>query len=151
MTATADQRGDVFVYQTADDGDITVEGGITQMTGGYESAIYLSMFGGNEADSGEEKDNSKQYWGNHLETEQAKKLRSETQHIIEGLPATSSNLRLLEAANLRDLAWMNDSVTDLTSNARITRPNWVEITIKYEAVGRPETIKYSANWEAMRK
>ena len=146
-----EQAGDIYIFQTNDDGDINVNDGITQMTCGYESAIYLSLFGGNDDDAGDESTSHLQYWGNFAETDPQKKLRSETQNIIASLPSTSSNLRLLEEANLRDLAWMSDSVSNLTSDARITSPDFCEITITYEAEGQKESFTYSVNWEAMRR
>ena len=151
MTALNDQRGDVELFQDYDDGNVIHESGIMQMTGGFESAIYLSLDGGNEEDSGGDATANKQWWGNFSETDPQRKYRSETQSLLRSLATTSANLRLVEAAALRDLDWMKDSVSSLTVSARITKPNYVEIDIIYEAVGKREQFKYASNWEAMRK
>jgi hypothetical protein len=151
MTALQDQRGDVQLFQDTDDGNIICDGGIVQMTGGFETAIYLSMFGGNEEDHGDDATQNLQWWGNYTETDPALKYRSETQRLLNTLATNSANLRLIEAAVLRDLDWMKDSVSDLTASIRITRPNYVEGEINYEAFGKREQFKFAANWEAMRQ
>jgi hypothetical protein len=151
MTSLNDQRGDVEIFQDTEDGNVIHESGIMQMTGGFESAIYLSIDGGNDEDSGGDATANKQWWGNYNETDPQRRYRSETQYLLRSLATTSANLRLIEAAVLRDLDWMKNTVSDLTASARITRPNYVEIDINYEAVGKRESFKYASNWEAMRK
>ena len=94
------QQGDVKLFQTNDDGEITVTNGIVEMSGGLETTAYLALFGGNEDDSG---DTSKQFWGNFAENEPSKKYTSEFQHLLTKLPAVSANLLILEKAALRDL------------------------------------------------
>ena len=144
----SNQTGDVLLYQTTDNGEMNVELGVTEMTGGFQTAIYLSLYGGNDDDSGTEADDSKQYWQNLIETIPARKLRSETQFILQSLPATSGNLKMVEAAALKDLDWLSDSASNIEARATIPRLNWVDIFITFEADGKREQFKYSANWEA---
>jgi hypothetical protein len=144
----SNQTGDVLLYQTVDKGEINVELGVTEMTGGFQTAIYLSLEGGNVEDSGQEADEHLQYWQNFIETIPARKLRSETQHVLQSLPITSGNLKIVEAAALKDLAWLSDSASNLEVKATIPRLNWVDIFITFEADGQREQFKYSANWEA---
>jgi hypothetical protein len=146
----ANQLGDVLLYNGPDGGTINVEGGITEMTGGMETAIYLSIFGGNIDDNGTTATQSKQYWQNWNAPED-EKLRSETQNILSSLPATSSNLRVVEDAVLKDLKWLEASASSITVSARIPSIKRVEITINIEAVGERESFVYSANWEAMKQ
>ena len=98
------QQGDVKLFQTDNEGDITVRDGVVEMGGGLETAAYLSLFGGNEDDDGLA-DNPKTWWGNLDEIDPAKQYRSETQNLLRGIPATSGNLRRIEDAASRDLAW----------------------------------------------
>ena len=65
----AEQQGDVSLFQTNDDGNIEVEGGIVTMGGGLETSAYLSLFGGNEDDDNRT-DNPANWWGNIDETDQ---------------------------------------------------------------------------------
>jgi phage gp46-like protein len=76
------------------------------MSEGLETAAYLSLFGGNEDDAGDGASERHQWWGNFAETEPARTYRSETQNLIRSLPAVPRNLRRIEQAAARDLAWM---------------------------------------------
>lgn len=97
---------DPILRQTNDGGEITVENGLVLMSDGYETAAYLSLFGGNQDDAGDDASARRQWWGNLDETEAASRYRSETQYLLSsGLPAVPSNLRRFEQAAGRDLAW----------------------------------------------
>ena len=97
---------DVHIHNTADGGEIQYINGKIVTSDGLASAAYLSMFGGNEQDSGSEADDPMEWWGNKGEEIPERKLRSETQHLLFQLPAITANLRLVEAAAQRDCAWM---------------------------------------------
>lgn len=99
---------DVLLRQTADGGEITVDAGLVLMSEGLETAVYLSLFGGNEDDPGDA-DRTRQWWGNIGESEPARTYRSETQYLIRSLPSVPSNLRRIEQAATRDLQWMIDT------------------------------------------
>jgi len=98
---------DVLLRETPDGGDITVEAGLFLLSDGLETAAYLSMFGGNEQDSGAA-DSTEQWWGNLSEPEPARTYRSETQYLLRSLPAIPANLLRIEQAAARDLQWMID-------------------------------------------
>ena len=143
------QQGDVLLFQTLDDGDIIVEGGIVEMSGGLETAAYLSMFGGNEDDDG--LGNSPfTWWGNHDETEPALKYRSETQHLLQAIPAISGNLRRIEDAAGRDLAWLLEKkvASSVIVEASIPRLNTVRIQVTIEANGLESSFEFVENWKA---
>lgn len=98
---------DVYQFQTNDDGDVLHQNGDLIVDGGIRTAAYLSLFGGNIEDGGFD-DTSNQFWANFNEIDNAKKYRSETQHIIETEPLTSNTLLRIEDAALRDLQWLID-------------------------------------------
>ena len=77
---------DVLLSQTADGGEITVANGQVALTGGLESAVYLSIFGGNDSDSGQESTAPKQWWGNLDEPDPAGRYRGQTQYLLRALP-----------------------------------------------------------------
>lgn len=135
---------DVLLSQAGDGLDITVEGGLVALTSGPQSAIILSMFGGNIADAGNESTKHLQYWGNLDESDELRTYRGETLHLLNRLPMTSGNLgTILDAAN-RDLAWLLDGgyVSDLTVSARIVGARRVAFTIT-----TPEgSLKVTAPW-----
>jgi phage gp46-like protein len=143
------QQGDVKLFQTNDDGDITVTGGVVEMSGGLETAAYLSLFGGNEDDDGRD-DNPNNWWGNLDEDDPAAIYRSETQHLLQAIPATSGNLSRIEDAAKRDLSWMIDNriASTITVSASIPALNRVKLSITIEANGKESSFEYVENWRA---
>jgi phage gp46-like protein len=141
--------GDVLLFQTNDDGDITVTGGITQLTGGFDTAFYLSLFGGNFEDDGAQ-DNPFTWWGNLLENEPEGKYVSRTQNLLRGLPASSGNLRRIEEAALADLQWFLDAgiATDLTVEASIPEYGRVKISGSITVDGVTIPFTFFENWKA---
>lgn len=138
------QQGDVLLYQTVDDGDIIVSGGLIQMTGGLDTAVYLSLFGGNESDDGIA-DNPLQWWGNIGETETAKQYRSETQNLLRSIPATTNNLQRIRDAVGRDLAWLSSEgvARELDITIGIPALNKVSITVDVDGFG----FEFIENWK----
>ena len=139
------QQGDVLFFLTTDGGDITVEGGVVDMAGGLETAVTLSLFGGNEDDDGRA-DSPDQWWGN-LGEERERQYRSETQHLLRSLPAVSSNLRRLEDAAVRDLAWMTATGAASDVSVAVSLPALNRVRIAVSVDGRPPLV-FSANWRA---
>lgn len=97
---------DVLLRQSNDGGEISLENGLVLMSEGLETAAYLSLFGGNQDDAGDVASDRLQWWGNIDEVEPARTYRSETQHLLQSLPAVPRNLGRVEQAASRDLAWM---------------------------------------------
>lgn len=139
------QQGDVLLYQTNDGGDISITGGLVEMSGGLQTAAYLSLFGGNEDDDGLA-DNVKTWWGNVTETENSHKYISETQHLLESLPITSGNLLRVEDAAKRDLAWFIDEgvATSVSVTASILGLNMIQLDINIDQ----ENFKFVENWRS---
>lgn len=142
------QAGDVHLYQTDDDGTITVEAGVVAMSGGLETAAYLSLFGGNEQDDGR-KDGPLQWWGNLGELPE-RQYRSETQYLLRSIPAIPANLRRIEEAAARDLAWIvtTGAATSVTVAASMPGPARVHLVVAIEADGEPDTVEFYENWRA---
>jgi phage gp46-like protein len=97
---------DVELFQSNDGGEITIVNGLTTMSDGLATSVYLSLFGGNSDDSGIQGDNAKQWWANFSEPDPSRIYRSETQNLLRSMPLIPSNLRRVEDAALRDLDWM---------------------------------------------
>ena len=143
------QQGDVKLFNTTEGGDISVVNGVTEMSSGLDTAAYVSLFGGNEDDSGSD-NNAQTWWGNLGETEPAKKYRSETQFILKSLPATSENLGRVEDAAARDLQWFLDvgAASSVTVEASIPTRNRIQIDIEILAEGEESSFSFSENWKA---
>ena len=143
------QQGDVILFQTTNNGDICVAGGIVEMSGGLETAAYLSLFGGNEDDDGRD-DNSAIWWANLNETGDSRQYRSETQNLLRALPSIPANLRRIEDAARRDLAWfLSDNIASkITVAASMPGLNRIRIIIDIEAVGEESQFDFVENWRA---
>ena len=125
------QQGDVILYQTDDGGDITIENGLVEVSAGLETAAYLSLFGGNESGA--------EWWGNLTDEQPDYQYRSETGALLRSIPATTGNMRRIEDAVKRDLAWMSNDIT-----AVVTMPgmNRIKLTIEIGA----DVVEFSENW-----
>ena len=96
-------EGDVLLFNTSDNGNISIVNGQPVMTGGFETMIFLCLFGGNIEDDGLA-GNKKTWWGNIEEPNISRKYISRFQNLIhQGIPLTSGNLRRIELAALADL------------------------------------------------
>ena len=142
------QQGDIVLFQTDDGGNITVENGIVDMSGGLETAAYLSLFGGNEDDDGRD-DNSSNWWGNLDENDPASQYRSETQHLLQSLPISTGNLSRIEDAVLRDLAWFIEQkvASSVTVEVYIPALNTIKINITIEAQGEESSFEFVEIWK----
>jgi phage gp46-like protein len=143
------QQGDVKLFQTDNDGEINVRDGLVQMGGGLETAAYLSLFGGNEDDDGLA-ENTKTWWGNLDEIDPARQYRSETQNLLRAIPATSGNLRRIEDAAGRDLAWFITErvASSISVSASIPGVNRIKLTVDIEADGDESRFEFVENWKA---
>lgn len=142
------QQGDVKLTQTPDGGEISIKNGIMQMSGGLETAVYLSLFGGNEDDDGRDQ-NPHTWWGNRIETTAARKYVSETQHLLQALSATTGNLRRIEDAVKRDLAWLESEnvASDVSVSVSMTGVNRINIAVSLAAYGNESQFEFAENWK----
>ena len=141
------QQGDIDLFQSINDGEIIVTDGMVQMSGGLGTAAYLSLFGGNDDDSGK---TNLQFWGNVIENTDSKKYISETQYLLNKLPAVSGNLLRIQNAVKRDLEWF---ITEKIANGievtvSIPGLNKINISIKIMAYGTEESFNFTENWKA---
>lgn len=129
---------DVRIFQQPEGGDIECIAGQITMDDGLASAAYLSLFGGNEDDSGDDADLPREWWANKTESDANKKFRSRTQSLLRGLPLTSGNLSLVEDAAAQDLQWMLDTkLADFVgASASIPALNWIKIEVRIEIQGK---------------
>lgn len=143
------QQGDVVLFQSVDGGEVQYASGLITMDGGIQTAAYVSMFGGNYEDDGQG-ENNLGYWANLLETEPSKKYRSETQHLLDSIPATSGNLRRIEDAARRDLEWfITDGVaSSVEVAASIPGINQLLVEGSIQAAGGSVDFKFLENWKA---
>ena len=142
------QQGDVLLYQSADDGEITVKEGLVLMDGGLQTAVYISLFGGNERDEGLQ-DTRFSWWGNLMENESKYLIRSRTQYLIQSIPAVPYNLSRINDSVKADLKWMEDEgvATIEAVDTVMLAPKRIKIFITLGADGSDNKFEYEANWE----
>lgn len=135
-----EQEGDVLFFQTENDGDIISENGIIQMTGGFESAAYIALFGGQS-----------DYWGDIDETDPDFRTVSETDQLMENLAAVPANLIRLEQAALRDLAFFISKkiANKVTVVATLPSVDRVNLMITITAKGRESQFEFVENWRSL--
>ena len=112
---------DIKLFQTNDDGEVTFQNGDLIQSTGIETAVYLSLFGGNIDDGGHDYI-TKEYWADLTENDSAYKYRSETQHILANNVLTTAELRRIEQAVKRDLQWLIDTNTAKSILAEASSP-----------------------------
>src|SRR5512138_608105 len=129
-----DFEGDLLLSNTPDGGDIFLDSNDCFIGDtGFETAIYLSLFGGNYDDNGTESTKNKSWWGNILEENNPeRKLISRFQNLSRSIPLTPGNLLKLKDAIKEDLQWfIDDGVIDkLEINMIIPSKNRLNTEIK---------------------
>lgn len=142
------QNGDVKLIITKEGFDIDLKNNFIEMTSGFESAIFLSIFGGNEEDDYSEATKEKQFWGNRLNDNQ---YRSRTLKFINGSYANAQNLQLLEQNILLDLNWfIEENIAD-TLEVDCSIPNFNELKIDIRLLRDSKLLansNYKLNWKA---
>lgn len=151
-SATSSLVSDVRLFHTPDGGDIEITGGLVTMSDGLETAVYLSLFGGNERDSGLQSDDSLQWWGNLDERDEDKKYRSETQALLRSLDPTPANLRRIEDAVARDLDWLKREIASrLEVSVSIPRLRAISIDVAVTLKsGTKHPFQFETSWGAQR-
>ncbi|MFW6031041.1 MAG: hypothetical protein ACOC9T_00500 [Myxococcota bacterium] len=138
---------DVRLQHTADGGEIEIARGRVKRDGTPATAAYVSLFGGNERDGSTTATEALQWWGNRIEQDQTRHLRSETQHLLRALPATSGNLPRIEAAAARDLAWMTQVLgAEVSVRATIPGLNRVALHIEILIDGEEHDLLFEERW-----
>ena len=128
---------DVLLYEAADGGEINVNDGAVQMSGGLETAAYLSLFGGTG------------WWADIDEEVDSRKMTATTQAALETLNPTSGNLRRIEDAAKSDLAWFvsDGAASSVDALATIPELNQVKLTITITAEGKESEFVFVENWK----
>lgn len=138
---------DVLLRPTEDGGEIQFIGGEPTLSDGLESAAFLSLFGGNERDSGDAEGERFQWWANFEEPVADRRLRSKTQSLLKALSAVPYNLTRIEDAAKSDLSWMEAELgAKVTVSASI--PDLDRVLLEVEiAVGTTKyNFEFKSNW-----
>lgn len=97
--------GDVLLTSTPDGFDVVLENGLIKDCRDFDSAVLLSLMGGNDEDLNRRPKET--WWGNLIEgTQESEWISSEFGAMVKGFPLTSGNLRKAKDACKRDLDWI---------------------------------------------
>lgn len=132
-----------------DGGDLLLLNGDLELSDGLETALILSMWGGNLKDNGATSGEKNQYWGNVIETNEYAKIRSKTQNVSNSVPLTVSALQLVRDAAASDLSWIDDSdlgeVKSIDADGAVKR---IDITAEIDIFGAVYNSNLSATIES---
>ena len=136
---------DVVLFQTPEGGEITCTAGQIALDEGLATSVYISLFGGNEDDSGDDSDKAREFWGNKIESDSTKKLRSRTGNLLRSIAITSGNLSRIEDAVTQDLQWMLDTklADAVVPSVRVPALNTVQIDVKIEIQNRVYDVSFT--------
>lgn len=139
---------DVLLFHTVDGGEIEVLGGQPTMSDGLATSVYLSLFGGNEDDAVIDGTLPLSWWANLDEIDEARRYRSQTQHLLRALPARPQNLLRVEDAVKADLAWMLAEVaTSVACSASMPGRNRLALELEVHVrTGEKYRWAYTAPW-----
>ena len=143
-------EGDVLIYNTLDGGEIDFINGQPTMTAGFESMIFLCLFGGNFEDDGLA-GNRKTWWANLDESDPDLRYISRFQNLLGGIPLTSGNLRRLEENALADLNVFKTSgiAAELAVEAFITGRNELRLDVAVNSpAGENTEVSFLINWQS---
>lgn len=136
---------DVALTQMLEGGEIECVAGQITMDDGVATSVYISLFGANEDDSGDDDTKSLEWWANKVETDPNKKLRSRVQNLLRSIALTSGNIQLIEDAAALDLQWMLDTklADAVVPTVSIPALNTVKIDLKIEIQGKAYALAFA--------
>lgn len=141
---------DVLLIHEADGGNVEVVGGRMTMTDGIETALELSLFGGNERDDGGAATEHLEWWFNKTVSDSSRKLRSRTQALLRSIPLVPANLPRIEDAAAADVAWFVEGnfATFVGVSASLPALNKVTIAVRIEVDGDRFDHEFTRNGQA---
>lgn len=148
-----DFMGDVLLQSTLDGGDIVVENGLIKDCRNFDTAAYLSLFGGNKKDLNARPKET--WWGNLIPgTKRNEWMQSEFAATVNGLPLTSGNLLKARQAAERDLDWIKKDAGADKIFASLKAENPARVRLEVEIKKRDAAIAggaYELQWQGALK
>ena len=150
MKMTNNLEGDVLLFNAAPAGEMNFVNGQPDMTQGFDSALYLCLFGGNVLDDGLE-NNKNTWWANYNIDQSHKRYVSRLQNLIRGLPLVTGNLRRIEEAAKADLQGfiVEKIAAKVEASATIPQLNFCELVISITSQeGEISETRFMLNWQS---
>jgi phage gp46-like protein len=131
--------GDLFIYPTADGGDVNIQAGQPDMDRGLWTAVYLSLF------------SATGWWGNAI-AETGGECESTLDDTMTGTLTPALRLDIEESAR-QALAWMITAgiASAVSVVATISAADRLSLAVTItQPAADPVTYKYVLNWAAQR-
>lgn len=132
------REGDIFLFSENSGGNMQVVNGEPLMDGGFESAVYLSLFG----------NDSSEWWANEY-LEQSQQLSGAFIGFILSEAKSIANLNRSQKFALADLQWFKDEgIADIIT-AEVVSVDRQRIELTIELFANAETIfknTFEVNW-----
>lgn len=145
--------GDVLLIDTVDGSELSIVNGLVIADGGFRTAVLLSLFGGNDKDTGAVITEDT-WWGNYIEGKsENEKMVSRFITFINSSPLISKNVALAESKAQEDLKWLiDDGAADAVDcSISVVEANRIELKVTVSKGGKIiEDGKYGLQWEAMK-
>ena len=145
--------GDVLLQSTLDGGDIVIENGLVKDCRNFDTAAYLSLFGGNKKDLNARPKET--WWGNLIPgTKRNEWMQSEFAATVNGLPLTSGNLLKARQAAERDLDWIKKDAGADKISASLKAENPARVRLEVEITKSDAAIAggaYELQWQGALK
>jgi phage gp46-like protein len=147
---------DLKIIDIGNGGDAVLQGNDFVTIDGFQTMVYLALFGGNVQSStiGERPENEQQFdwWGNRLLFNDNQKImfNSQTEKLLNEIALNSSSRVKVEQTVRSDLSFMND-FADVSVRAAITDVNRIEILIKISQPNNQQDKEFIYIWDATKK
>lgn len=137
--------GDVSLCMGPDGADFAMAAGLVQLGDGLETAVILSLFGGDRFDDGTA--SGEEWWGN-AGLPVAQRLRGELDHFLATRPPRSANLLAAIQAAERDLSWLTETggAVSVDVSGALGTLGRLDLTVDVVLPDGARAVTIAANW-----
>lgn len=134
------QQGDILFFDDGIGGEINIENGIIEMTGGFETAFFLAVFGGDLP-----------FWGNDVILDDETPLVSTFPDVIKKNVVSDNVRKDGEKAIEKDLAFLVDQ--KIADSVKVFGSILTVHSIKWDIqITKPSgDSKFQINWDSQLK
>lgn len=144
---------DVYITETTNGGDAVLLGRDVMTVSGWESMVFLALFGGNPEQSTSERNEGEQsfdWWGNSLlfPDNPDRQFNSFTERALKEVALTSSGRLQIQQAVETDLEFMR-AFAEVTVETAIVETDRIEIRISVRKPDQLQEQVYIYLWDGL--
>lgn len=147
---------DLLISETLNGGDAVLKGNRVETVTGFESMIYLGLFGGNPEQSTPESrpdgEEAFDYWGNALfwRENPDQQFNSTLEKALRDNPLTPAGLIKIESAAKKDLEFMS-AFAEISVSGYITSPGKLRLVIEVNEPSNLDSEVYVYLWDGVKE